>query len=85
MKALDHIVLTEWVAEEALSRGYGMKRAEPRSDSGTWLHGREVMPNKSPSLEEVDSWGFCHLKKFEILCWTQETNSQETVALQFIG
>lgn len=43
-------------------------------------------PNKSPSSqEEVDSWGCCHLKKLEVLCWTQESNSQETVSLQFKG
>lgn len=43
-------------------------------------------PNKSPSSQEkVDSWGCCHLKKLEVLCRTWETNSQETVSLQFKG
>lgn len=46
----------------------------------------DFKPNKNPSSqEEVDSWECCHLKKLEVFCWTQETNSQETVSLQFKG
>lgn len=41
IKALNQVLVTEWVAEEALGRGCGMKQAQPGSDCSTWLHGRE--------------------------------------------